>query len=398
MSIGHDKAGPGPCAVCGAIDWVFTRTGPVCRECERRRRDQAAALPILEVAERLGILEPLRRVSQEWVGPCPDCGGDDRFSISEQKNMFFCRNRKAGGPIDLVMLVLGCEFRAALDWMVGGAEVELSAAERAERERKRAEALAERERAEAKYRADAVAQARRIWEQGQEPEGTAVRAYLERRGFSRALLPELPRCLRFHPALPYMVADGPGRWREVFRGPAMLAAVAGGEARAVHRTWIDLDRPNGKARVVDGDREMPAKKVLGSKKGGSIRLHSPQSATVLVMGEGIETTLTARVAADPAFAYWAGVDLGNMAGRGRGRTAEERCLPDLSDDDAFVPPPQIERLVYIMDGDSEPGATRALLERGLRRAMALRRGLTAAIVAAPPGKDLNDVLREGTDV
>lgn len=358
------------------------------------RRDAAAGQPILEIAERLGILSGLRRSGHDWSGPCPACGGTDRFSITERKNLFHCRHCVSGGVIDLVMLVLGCDFRAALDWIDGG-EVTLSPAEEAARRKKLAEDKRKREAVAEKKRQEAIAAALDIWKQGEPAEDTLVRAYLERRGFSRTLLPELPRCLRFHPALPYMVAEAGKGWREVFRGPAMLAWIAGGGAQAVHRTWLDLDQPNGKAVIREGGRDWPAKKVLGSKKGGAIRLHSAVGASVLVMGEGIETTLTARVAGDPGWAYWAGVDLGNMGGRSLGRSATDRALPDLGDDDAFLPPAQITRLIYVMDGDSDPAVTRATLERGLRRAMARRPGLTAAICEAPSGRDLNDVLREG---
>ena len=181
----------------------------------------------------------------------------------------------------------------------------------------------------------------------------------------------------------------------------MIAAVQDDTGRlgAVHRTWIDLDQPSGKARIVDPEGEyadLPAKKVLGSKKGGAIRLRSPRDATTMVMGEGIETTLSALVAEAVPFsaAFWAGVDLGNMAGRRQlGQGLRYAGLPDLGDDEAFVPPPQIRKLVFVQDGDSDPKLTRAKLEAGLRRAMALRPGLTGAIVHAGEGRDLNDVLR-----
>src|SRR5690606_20805524 len=140
--------------------------------------------------------------------------------------------------------------------------------------------------------------------------------------------------------------------------------------------------------------DLPAKKVLGSKKGGAIRLRSPAGATTLIMGEGIETTLSALAGADvhPGAAYWAGVDLGNMAGRRKlGPGLKYAGLPDLDDAEAFVPPPQVERLIFVQDGDSDPRLTRAMLESGLRRAMALRPGLQGSIVFPGEGVDLNEV-------
>ncbi|HRO14743.1 MAG TPA: hypothetical protein PLL33_06820 [Paracoccus sp. (in: a-proteobacteria)] len=137
--------------------------------------------------------------------------------------------------------------------------------------------------------------------------------------------------------------------------------------------------------------------MLGSKKGGAIRLSSPPAATTLIMGEGIETTLSGRVAEAhrAVSAFWAGVDLGNMSGRRKlGEGLKYAGLPDLDDGEAFVPPARITRLIFIQDGDSDPRLTRAKLEAGLRRAMVLRPGLTAALVFAGEGRDLNDVLRE----
>ena len=68
------------------------------------------------------------------------------------------------------------------------------------------------------------------------------------------------------------------------------------------------------------------KKVIGSKKGGAIRLFTPKPAHRIVMGEGIETTLTAAAHAfEFDTAYWAGVDLGNMAGRAARRPPRARA-------------------------------------------------------------------------
>ena len=39
----------------------------------------------------------LRRAGAEWVGPCPSCGGQDRFSISLRKGTWHCRKAKDRG-------------------------------------------------------------------------------------------------------------------------------------------------------------------------------------------------------------------------------------------------------------------------------------------------------------
>ena len=245
--------------------------------------------------------------------------------------------------------------------------------------------------------AQAIEAARRIWAEAAGHDIAPAAAYLAGRGIVFDRWPGTLRCL---PDRSYVRKVG-REWVEYHRGPAMIAAVQApdGSLAAVHQTWINPDRPGDKAKIIGPDGEpLPAKLVRGSKKGGAIRLTPiPPAGGVLVMGEGIETTASVMMARPiEGAAYWAGVDLGNMAGRQIGRHSG---VPDLDDRDAFLPPPWIGRLIYLQDGDSDPKATRAKLDAGLRRARhACGPGLRRAeIVAAPPGKDFNDVLREGQD-
>ncbi|WP_290684683.1 MULTISPECIES: DUF7146 domain-containing protein [unclassified Haematobacter] len=359
------------------------------------RPAEALAMDIAEIADRLAIQGLKRAGARELTGPCPQCGGRDRFSINTGKRVFNCRHcGGTGGNIDLAMFVLGLDFPAALTWLCGEREG-LSDAERRERiaraEQNRARNAA---RAEAE-RQRAIAGARDIWSAGGPAEDTPVRDYLTLRGVPRDRFPRLPACLRYHPDLAYTVQVD-RQWVEVHRGPAMLAAIQApnGRFQGVHRTWLDLSRPKGKPVILHPQTGEPlkVKKSLGSVKGGAIRL--TRAAPVMVMGEGIETTCSALVAGEPPGAgYWAGVSLGNMAGsRKLGEGLRYAGIPDLTDRDAFVPPPGTARLIFIEDGDSEPRMTRAQLLSGLRRAMALRPGLKGQIVHAGQGVDLNDVL------
>ncbi len=365
---------------------------------EDPRLPEARAKPIWDIAQALDV-QGLHRAGREWVGPCPECGGEDRFSINPDKGVYLCRRCDAKGDvIQLVRWLRKMTLAQALDWLCGPLDSGLSEAERQDRRRK-AEANREKAAREAeKYRAEAITDARKVWRAARPAEDSPVRAYLDRRGITRDVLPDMPRCLRFHPALKYMVLGDRG-WREVWRGPAMVAAIqrADGQGSAVHRTWLDLDRPKGKAEIVDPvtGEVVAAKKTLGSKKGGVIRLLTPPAPwSVLVMGEGIETTLSALAAGLHAgAAFWAGVDLGNLSGkRQTGRGLKFAGLPDMEDGEAFVPPCNVRHLVLVEDGDSDPRSTRAQLQAGARRAMALIPGLTAEIVPCPPGLDLNDVL------
>lgn len=360
------------------------------------RRELALQKDIHQISQKLAV-ESLRKVSGEWTGPCPECGGRDRFSINPRKGLFNCRvcgNR--GDVIGLVMWLQRLTFPEALTWLCGPSQ-DLTAEEWTARKKAHDQKEQERERVAAKFRAKAVADARVIWQAGLPAEDSPARDYLTIRGIPRDLFPRLPVGLRFAPDLPYMVESAAGGWVCAHRGPAMLAAVQNADGRfcAVHRTWIDLDQPKGKAVICHPETGeiMKAKTTRGAKKGGAIRL-ATATGGALVMGEGIETTLSACVAdAVPGASYWAGVDLGNMSGqRQMGKGLKFAGIPDLEDGQAFVPPPWVTRLIYVQDGDSEARQTRAQLEAGLRRAMLLRPGLRGQIVHAGQGVDLNDVL------
>ena len=154
--------------------------------------------------------------------------------------------------------------------------------------------------------------------------------------------------------------------------------------------------------AADGS-ERAIKKVIGSKKGGTIRLFTPDGVRRIVMGEGIETTLTALAHAfEPETAYWAGVDLGNMAGKAARSLSGGQIWdqPDLNDVNCFVPPDWCEELVYLCD----EAETLPEIIRGLARAVTLRDQAREANPLLPVltarcvepiggGKDMNDLVR-----
>jgi hypothetical protein len=360
------------------------------------RLAEAKAKPMSDIVHMLGIAG-LKPAGHELVGPCPKCGGRDRFGINLRKGLFQCRICNiAGDGLKLVMEMQGLDFKAALTWLCGDA-TGISDADRRDRLAKARAAQRQADERAEREREKVVADARRLWNQGQRPQGTAVEEYLLRRAIDVRALGGFPSCIRFHPDLPY-AHHIDGQWVTVHRGPAMISAVqnAAGKFSALHRTYLDLDQPKGKAviRHPQTGEVLDAKKGLGSKKGGAIRLSGDRTSDTLIMAEGIETTYSAWMAlAGTAPMFWAGIDLGNMSGRQAklpGR--RDSGLPDMEDDRAFVPPPGVRELILVMDGDSAPGPTRAKLLAGARRAMLLRPGLRAKIAPAPDGFDLNDVL------
>ena len=73
---------------------------------------------ILEIAGELGAR--LKRVTAtEHVGPCPICGGTDRFSVNTKDRVFNCRGAGGGDVIAMVEHVRACSFVEALDYIVG---------------------------------------------------------------------------------------------------------------------------------------------------------------------------------------------------------------------------------------------------------------------------------------
>jgi hypothetical protein len=351
------------------------------------------------------------------AGPCPRCGGKDRFSVHTKKNSFNCRGCgiKGHGVIDLVMATDGVDFTKACEIITGRRASD--PVDEAQLARIRQESAREEERRvqEAdRYREQARKAGYDIWKDAVPvtwADGWPVHEYLARRGLPvAASLAHETLLLREHGDLPWREKAG-GTWTIVHRGPAMVAAVIRPDGRfgAVHQTWLDPAQPNGKLILpTDADgRDRPSKKVLGSKKGGAIRLYTPEGAKRIVMGEGIETTLTALIHAyEPDTAYWAGVDVGNMAGRAF-RDEEGRQVhgePDMTDHDCFLPPEWCEDLIYLCDGDDADRHTEDKMARGLERARRLRADAIAAGANLPaldvayvpplePGKDLNDLVR-----
>lgn len=372
---------------------------------------KARAITCEDEAVRRGVR--LRRTGAELIGPCPACGGTDRFAINRVKNTFLCRRGGAAGDaIAMVMYLDGVDFLSACATLTGEPIPDRTAADpdpelMARREAERRAAAEARAFEAAAYREKARADAYAIWCRGRPATGTSAEAYLTARR-----LPWLSM-IRWLPDLAYW-ADVDGKPKTLHSGPVMLAAVQRPDDRfgAVHITWLDPARPGEKSAIHDPSTGelLPAKKVRGAKKGGAIRLATPAGATRLVIGEGIETTASVMAAERrPDTAYWAAVDLGNLGGRASetlphptatrvdaaGRTRRLKYpgpVPDMTDDEAFVPPAWVRELVLLGDGDSDRVTTEAALLRGARRAMRLCPGLVARIPFAPEGTDFNDQL------
>jgi hypothetical protein len=81
--------------------------------------ERARAVPIeSEIARRGGL--KLKRRGKELIGPCPVCGGDDRFGANITAQVFNCRRCGAkGNVIALVQHIDGCDFVTACSTLAG---------------------------------------------------------------------------------------------------------------------------------------------------------------------------------------------------------------------------------------------------------------------------------------
>lgn len=361
--------------------------------------------------------------------PCPGCGGRDRFSVNAKKNLWQCRVSGLGGDaIALAQHMDGTDFLAACEAVTGRPPPGREAAETAEQRRAREQRLAreaeqrardaaQKERVEARFREEERAQAFKIWRSALPPQGTPVEDYLALRGLA---LPPGAR-LKFAASLPLW--DRPGG-RVIHQGPAMVAAIERPDGRfgGVHRTWIDLAKPKGKAEIFDPETGelLAAKKVRGSKKGGSILLAACGAPRRLFLGEGIETVLSAYWSLCEAGSalldkaeFRSSVDLDNLCGKAKGRVRHPSAVkrdkngrarsvfvrsdePDFADDWPLIHvPDSVDELFLLGDGDSEEFATRLALRRAVKRFAAFYPRLTIKLAMSAPGLDFNDMRLRG---
>ena len=119
--------------VCRSHGWLHgdqTRSNSRCRVCRRHVRrcsesdimtpewiERARNVPIETVINHRGIK---LRGKIERVGPCPKCGGEDRFSINTKKGLWNCRQCGVGGDvIKLIEHLDNCGFIDACTTLTG---------------------------------------------------------------------------------------------------------------------------------------------------------------------------------------------------------------------------------------------------------------------------------------
>jgi putative DNA primase/helicase len=295
---------------------------------ERARNRWNSILPALGID---------RKYLKKRNGPCPMCGGKDRWRFTDINGhgTWWCNQCQGGGGIALAMKFTGLPFQQVaerIERAIGEAPREPIRAERSD--------------------ADRRAALNALWQSNLaiRPDDP-VDCWLQARGVG---MQEYPRCLRTGMRVRH---SGP----PVTFHHAMLAMVsdATGKPATIHKTYITAA---GTKAAVAKVRMFCAGSV---PPGGAVRLAHPDD--VLGIAEGIETALAAaKLSGIPTWAA--------LSDRGI---------------EKFEPPDGTQRLIIFGDND-EHGA-------GQRAAYALAARLSGRLeievrIPEKPGTDWNDVV------
>jgi putative DNA primase/helicase len=232
--------------------------------------ERARALPIEHEIARRGI--KLKRAGAELLGPCPVCGGTDRFALHTKKQVWNCRGCGTGGDIiALVQHLDGGDFKTAIETLTGGAATPAPRAKPTSVTRDDGSADKQRE-----------SKAGWLWSQRKPiSEGTPPAFYLCKRGYTGPI----PATLGYLPARdPYPAAMISAFGMADEPEPGILAAPK--QVNGVHLTRL----------TGDGDKQPNAagnsKIMLGTCKGAPITISPPNDLLGMALTEGVEDALS----------------------------------------------------------------------------------------------------------
>jgi hypothetical protein len=232
--------------------------------------ERARTVRIEDECARRGIhLRSAVRGAVDRCGPCPVCGGTDRFSIHIHKQIFNCRGcRIAGDVIKLVQHLDNCTFVSAVETLIGD-DVRLQATPPANKQ------------ISDDYEREQHRKAAWLWSRRQPIIGSIAEHYPRSRGITCPL----PATLGF---LPPQKPD---------HRPAMIAAFGLCEEpepgliippRNVGSVHLTLLKPDGSGKA---DVEKP-KIIIGSPDNVPLVIAPANDLLGLAVCEGIEDALT----------------------------------------------------------------------------------------------------------
>jgi CHC2 zinc finger/Toprim domain len=311
--------------------------------------DKARAVRIEDViAERNIKLSPGR---VERCGPCPSCGGTDRFSINTRKQVFNCRRCGAKGDvIALVEHLDGVGFKMAVETLGGK-----PAAAGWHDGLGRCIPTPQKITSEPDNEIQRIASARHLWNEANPIDGTMAARYLQvTRGL--AINEDLSHAVRFHDRTPWLDERG-----GIIRMPCLISAIRsiyGDEIVAIQKTKL----------AADGSKL--ARKMLGPAGAGAIKIDRDEDVTYgLIIGEGLETCLAA-------------CELGFRPCWALGSAGAIACFPVLDGVDA---------LTLLAETDDSGASARAVDVCGNRWRDASREVI---VVYPRSGGDINDAILE----
>ena len=294
-----------------------------------------------------------RATAVEWAGPCPVCGGRDRFGVNTKKRLWNCRGCIAGGrdALSLVMHVRELDFREAVAFLAGEATIPKPARVRPSTEPKDTESNAFVEQ----LITDIVRELVPVRRTPGEPYFSSVRK-IDTDAIADVL--ERTDAIGWHPSVLFLEQGHPldGRRLGCIVG-IMTDPITAMPTSAISRTYLTPDLAKiGKA------------KTLGSPA-GVVRL-TPDDEVLggLHLAEGLETALTT-------------MSWGLRPMWATGSTALMSKFPVLSG---------IECLNLIVDNDRNGAGERAAREAEARWRAA---GPEVRLLRSDAPGDLNDVLR-----
>ena len=237
-------------------------------------------------------------------GPCPSCGGKDRFRFDDKNGdgTFICNKCGAGDGVKLLQLKHSWGFHYALEQVnafLGGGSQHVSTIEYS------SNILSRGNKTCPQNNMDEIAKNKqrlnKTWKESR-PVTIAdpVDTYLKARGIE---LTQYPTVLRFHPCLPYYDDNG----QVVAKFPAMLAMVmdADNQPVSIHRTYLG----DGCKAPVEKPKKLMSAIFEGATRGGAIKLSKPNNRQ-LATAEGIENALAFHIAT--GLPVWATVSAGGM--------------------------------------------------------------------------------------